>query len=244
MSGTALDPRTAPKFQVAARALMGDSQLRKNVRHATKVIQTKRAKVVAEMPDWESLRETGKQIRQHTMRHLDFYLEQFERNCTAAGGQVHWAKDAEDARRIVVELVKASGADGVSPTEVIKIKSMTTEEIQLNKALEAAGIHAYETDLAELIIQLGHDQPSHIVVPALHKNRSQIREIFRREMKLPGSDFSKLGGTPQDLADAARVSIGFCFGNVAETDSGLRACCSFAFGAMSGSNFKASSARV
>jgi L-lactate dehydrogenase complex protein LldF len=200
----ALDPRTAPKFQVAAKTLLGDSQLRKNVRHATKVIQTKRAKVVGEMPDWQDLREAGKQIRRHTMRHLDFYLEQFERNCTAAGGHVHWARDAEDARRIVVELVKASGANGASPTEVIKIKSMTTEEIQLNKALEAAGIHAYETDLAELIIQLGHDQPSHIVVPALHKNRSQIREIFEREMKLPGTDFSKLGGTPQDLADAAR----------------------------------------
>jgi L-lactate dehydrogenase complex protein LldF len=198
MSG-ALDPTTAPKFQVAAKALMGDSQLRKNVRHATKVIQTKRAKVVAEMPDWQDLRESGKQIREHTMRHLDYYLEQFERNCTAAGGHVHWAKDAEDARRIVVGLVKASGANGQSPTEVIKIKSMTTEEIQLNKALEAAGIHAYETDLAELIIQLGHDQPSHIVVPALHKNRSQIREIFKREMNLPD-----LGGTPQDLADAAR----------------------------------------
>ena len=203
MSG-ALDPTTAPKFQVAAKALMGDSQLRKNVRHATKVIQTKRAKVVAEMPDWQDLRESGMQMRRHTMRHLDFYLEQFERNCTAAGGHVHWAKDAADARRIVVELVKASGTDGASPTEVIKIKSMTTEEIQLNKALEAAGVHAYETDLAELIIQLGHDQPSHIVVPALHKNRSQIREIFRREMNLPGTDFSKLGGTPQDLADAAR----------------------------------------
>jgi L-lactate dehydrogenase complex protein LldF len=198
MSG-ALDPTTAPKFQVAAKALMGDSQLRKNVRHATKVIQTKRAKVVAEMPDWQDLREAGMQMRRHTMRHLDFYLEQFERNCTAAGGHVHWAKDAADARRIVVELVKASGTDGASPTEVIKIKSMTTEEIQLNKALEAAGVHAYETDLAELIIQLGHDQPSHIVVPALHKNRSQIREIFRREMNLPD-----LGGTPQDLADAAR----------------------------------------
>lgn len=198
MSG-ALDPTTAPKFQVAAKALMGDSQLRKNVRHATKVIQTKRAKVVGEMPDWQELRESGKQIRKHTMAHLDFYLEQFERNCTAAGGVVHWAKDAEDARRIVVALVKASGANGVMPTEVIKIKSMTTEEIQLNKALEAAGVHAYETDLAELIIQLGHDQPSHIVVPALHKNRAQIREIFRREMNLPD-----LGGTPQDLADAAR----------------------------------------
>ena len=198
MSG-ALDPTTAPKFQVAAKALMGDSQLRKNVRHATKVIQTKRAKVVAEMPDWQELRESGKEIRRHTMRHLDFYLEQFERNCTAAGGHVHWAKDAEEARQIVVRLVKASGANGESPTEVIKIKSMTTEEIQLNKALEAAGVHAFETDLAELIIQLGHDQPSHIVVPALHKNRAQIREIFRREMNLPD-----LGGTPQDLADAAR----------------------------------------
>ena len=178
---------------------MGDSQLRKNVRHATKVIQTKRSKVVGEMPDWQDLREAGKQLRQHTMRHLDFYLEQFERNCTAAGGVVHWARNAEEARQIVVRLVKESGSAGVSPTEVIKIKSMTTEEIQLNKALEAAGIHAYETDLAELIIQLGHDQPSHIVVPALHKNRAQIREIFRREMNLPD-----LGGTPQDLADAAR----------------------------------------
>ena len=199
MSGGALDPTTAPKFQLAAKALLGDSQLRKNVRHATNVIQTKRARVVGEMPDWQELREAGKQIRRHTMRHLDFYLEAFERNCTAAGGVVHWARDAEEARQIVVRLVKASGANGQSPTEVIKIKSMTTEEIQLNKALEAAGIHAYETDLAELIIQLGHDQPSHIVVPALHKNRSQIREIFRREMNLP-----ELGGTPQDLADAAR----------------------------------------
>src|ERR1019366_6181287 len=149
MSGTALDPRTAPKFQVAARALMGDSQLRKNVRHATKVIQTKRARVVAEMPDWEELRESGKEIRRHTMRHLDFYLEQFERNCTAAGGVVHWARNAEEARKIVVKLASesiaeqarqavASGnlSEGAHTGEVIKIKSMTTEEIQLNKALE------------------------------------------------------------------------------------------------------------
>src|SRR5580698_4417820 len=199
MSGTALDPRTAAAFPIAAHVSISDPQMRKNVRHATNVIQAKRARVVDEMPDWQELREAGKQIRRHTMRHLDYYLEQFERNCTAAGGQVHWAKDAEEARQTVVRLVKASGANGQSPKEVIKIKSMTTEEIQLNKALEAAGIHAYETDLAELIIQLGHDQPSHIVVPALHKNRSQIREIFRREMNLPD-----LGGTPQDLADAAR----------------------------------------
>ena len=199
MSETALDPKTAPKFQTAAKTLLRDSQLRKNVRHATNVIQAKRARVVGEMPDWQELRESGRQIRNHTLRHLDFYLEQFERNCQAGGGVVHWARDAEEARQIVVRLVKESGAEGGSPTEVIKIKSMTTEEIQLNRALEAAGVHAYETDLAELIIQLGHDQPSHIVVPALHKNRAQIREIFRREMNLP-----ELGGSPEDLADAAR----------------------------------------
>jgi L-lactate dehydrogenase complex protein LldF len=182
---------------MAAKVMLGDAQLRKNVRHATDVIQAKRARVVSEMPDWQELREAGKQIRRHTMENLDFYLEEFEANCTRAGGVVHWAKDAEEARRIVVGLVKSAGA-----SEVIKIKSMTTEEIQLNSALEAAGVHAYETDLAELIIQLGHDQPSHIVVPALHKNRSQIREIFMREMNL-----TELGERPQDLADAARMFL-------------------------------------
>jgi len=197
MSGVALDPKTSPVFPMAAKTALGDTQMRKNVRHATDVIQAKRARVVGEMPDWQQLREAGKQIRQHTMEHLDFYLEQFEENCTRAGGVVHWARDAEEAKKIITGLVKASGAD-----EVIKIKSMTTEEIHLNDALEAAGIHAYETDLAELIIQLGQDQPSHIVVPALHKNRQQIREIFRRKMNLP-----ELGESPQDLADAARMFL-------------------------------------
>jgi L-lactate dehydrogenase complex protein LldF len=197
VSGVGWDPRTAPTFPMAAKTMLGDTQLRKNVRHATDVIQTKRASVVAEMPDWQQLREAGKQIRQHTMEHLDFYLEEFEANCTRAGGVVHWARDAEEARRIIVGLVKASGSD-----EVIKIKSMTTEEIQLNSALEAAGIHPFETDLAELIIQLGEDRPSHIVVPALHKNRQQIREIFQKKMNLP-----ELGEKPQDLADAARMFL-------------------------------------
>ena len=194
MSGEGLDPRTASPFPMAAKTMLGDTQLRKNVRHATDVIQAKRARVVDEMPDWQQLRESGKRIRQHTMEHLDVYLEEFEANCTRAGGVVHWARDAEEARQIIVGLVKASGSD-----EVIKIKSMTTEEIQVNAALETAGIHPYETDLAELIIQLGQDRPSHIVVPALHKNRQQIREIFQREMNLPD-----LGDKPQDLADAAR----------------------------------------
>src|SRR6202453_3042685 len=197
MSAGVLDPKTAPLFPMAAKTAMGDAQMRKNVRHATDVIQAKRARVVSEMRDWQELREAGKQIRQHTMENLDFYLEEFEANCTRAGGVVHWARDAAEARRIVVGLAKASGCD-----EVIKIKSMTTEEIQLNPALEAAGVHAVETDLAELIIQLGEDRPSHIVVPALHKNRQEIRETFQRKMNLPD-----LGDQPQDLADAARVFL-------------------------------------
>ena len=193
-----LDPRTAASFPIAAHAAVGNTQLRRNVRHATEVIQTKRARVVGEMADWQALREAGKRIREHTMQHLDAYLLQFEENCVRAGGQVHWARDAEEARQIVVRL--AIQANEASPVkEVIKIKSMTTEEIQLNHALAAAGVTPYETDLAELIIQLGHDQPSHIVVPALHKNRQQIRDIFIREMNLPD-----LGESPQDLADAAR----------------------------------------
>ena len=191
------DPARVPTFQVAAKGLMTDTQLRKNVKHATEVIQNKRRIVVDEMPDWQALRESGRQIKAHTLANLARYLEEFERNCTAAGGVVHWARNAAEARAIVIGLVQASGS-----AEVIKIKSMTTEEIGLNDGLEEAGIHAYETDLAELIIQLGNDLPSHIVVPALHKNRQQIREIFKREMNLPD-----LGERPQDLAEAARTFL-------------------------------------
>lgn len=206
MSGPLLDPRTAPAFPKAAHSLLRDAQLRKNLHHATSVIQNKRARVVGELDDWEQLRLAGQHIREHTMAHLDAYLEQFEQNCTRADGVVHWARDAEEARQIVVRLAKEAIAAeqqiAPSPSEILKIKSMTTEEIGLNGALEAAGIRPYETDLAELIIQLGHDRPSHIVVPALHKNRQQIHEIFQREMRLPN-----LGNSPEDLAEAARLFL-------------------------------------
>ena len=189
-----LDPHVAPAFPKAAKVLLQDTQLRANVRRATDTIQAKRRRLVEEKHDWQQLRESARQIRAHVLAHLDAYLEEFERKFTEAGGHVHWARDAAEAQQIVVALAKQIGAD-----EVIKIKSMTTEEIHLNHALEQAGIHAYETDLAELIIQLGHDRPSHIVVPALHKNREQIREIFLREMGL-----RELGESPADLAEAAR----------------------------------------
>ncbi len=199
-----LDPKTSPPFPEAAAVSLQDAQLRRNLVHATNVIQAKRARVVAERPDWDELRESGKQIRQHALEYLDVYLEQFERECIAAGGIIHWVQDAEEANALVVALVNEAYAREIrdTPREVIKIKSMATEEIHLNDALREAGIRAYETDLAELIIQLGNDQPSHLVVPALHKNRHQIREIFQREMNLPD-----LGDTPQDLADAARLFL-------------------------------------
>lgn len=188
------DSASAPSFQKAALPILDDSQLRKNVRHATEVIQRKRGIVAGELPDWEQLRDAASDIKQRVLLHLDEYLLQFEAACTAAGGHVHWARDADEANRIILDLIRQQDAD-----EVLKIKTMTSDETGLNGALEAAGIHPYETDLAELIVQLGHDKPSHIVVPALHKNRSQVREIFRERMHLPN-----LGDSPQDLTDAAR----------------------------------------
>jgi L-lactate dehydrogenase complex protein LldF len=187
-------------FPTAAHELLQDSQIRKNVRHATNVITGKRARVVNEMPDWQALRDSGSATRRHALDYLDQYLLQFEASCTGAGGHVHWAADAAEANRIAVGIVQHYYEERASlGKEVIKIKSMTTEEIELNHALAAVGINATETDLAELIIQMGRDKPSHIIAPALHKNRQQVREMFRREMHLPD-----LGDTPEDLADAAR----------------------------------------
>ena len=213
------DAAQAPDFETAAKTLLKDTQLRHNVRHATDVIRNKRGRVVEEMPDWQQLREAGRRIKEHTLAHLDIYLQQFEEACTRAGGKVHWACDADEASRIVTEIVKSHGEK-----EVIKVKTMTSDEIKLNTALEKAGIEAHETDLAELIIQLGGDAPSHIVVPALHRNRMEVREIFLRKMGL-----KELGDRPEDLAEAARrylrerflrVKVGVSGANFAIAETG------------------------
>lgn len=187
----------APTFAVAAKHLMGNEQLRRNVRNATEVIRNKRASVVGEMPDWQQLRDTAHAIKDHTLRHLGDYLIQFEENCTRAGGKVHWARDADEANAITIDIIRSHDA-----REVIKVKTMTTDEIGMNRALEGAGITPYETDLADLIVQLGHDKPSHIVVPALHRNKMEIRELFMRTMGL-----AELGMRPEDIAEAARVYL-------------------------------------
>jgi L-lactate dehydrogenase complex protein LldF len=186
-------------FPDAARGALRDGQLRANLGHATSTIRAKRARVVGEVPDWAELREAGRAIKAATMARLDEHLVALEEQVTARGGTVHWARDATEANEIVTRLVQATGAD-----EVVKVKSMATQEIGLNEALEAAGIAAHETDLAELIVQLGDDKPSHILVPAIHKNRSEIREIFLRTM--PGVD-PALTDDPRKLAMAARAHL-------------------------------------
>jgi L-lactate dehydrogenase complex protein LldF len=192
-----LDPRTAPPFPEAARRELRDTQLRRNIARATETIQRKRAALVEEKPDWQQLRSAGDAIKREALVNLDSYLLQFEEQFQKAGGTLHWAADASEANRIVLSILRERAA-----REVIKIKSMTTAEIGLNEYLEQHGVTAFETDLAELILQLGHDQPSHIIAPALHKNRQQVRELFARTMNLPG-----LTDDPETLTAAARAYL-------------------------------------
>src|SRR5260370_255830 len=138
--------------------------------------------------------------------------EPVQREAHARGGTVHWGRDATEANQIETELVRSTGA-----TEVVKVKSLATDEIGLNDALADAGIQAVETDLAELIVQLGHDRPSHILVPAIHRNRSQIRDIFLREM---GDVDPGLTDEPSALADAARRPLRRKFLSATVGDSG------------------------
>ncbi|MBM6403038.1 lactate utilization protein [Phycicoccus sp. CSK15P-2] len=183
-----------PAFPVAARTALADTQLRHNLAHATGVIRDKRARVVAEVDGWEELRLAGAAVKERALHGLDEHLLTLERKLTANGATVHWARDAEEACAVVAQVAKAHGAD-----EVVKVKSMATAEIGLNEALEAEGVAAWETDLAELIVQLGEDLPSHILVPAIHRNRAEIREIFLRRMAVVGRP------APDDLTDEPAV---------------------------------------
>lgn len=186
-------------FPKAAKEELKNDQMRANIRHATHTIRGKRANVVGEVPDWQQLRDAGSAIKERVMANLPELLEAFEQNVIARGGVVHWARDADEANRIVTELVQETGT-----SDVIKVKSMATQEIGLDAHLEEHGITATETDLAELIVQLGHDKPSHILVPAIHKNREEIREIFRREMP---ETTDELTSEPRVLAEAARQHL-------------------------------------
>ena len=185
-------------FPAAARRTLADSQLRANIGKATATIQAKRERAVAEVPDWEALREAGAAIKARAMATLPEQLERLEASVTGAGGVVHWARDGAEANRIVAGIAHDHGA-----REVIKVKSLATDEIGMNEALAERGIEAIETDLAELIIQLAGEPSSHILVPAIHKNRAEIRALFERTI----AKGQHLGWQANAIAEAARQHL-------------------------------------
>ena len=207
--GNIFEETPFPKY---AKEELKNEQLRSNLRFVTHAIRNKRAKVTAEVPDWQDLRNTGESVKNYVLANLPELLEQFERNFTAAGGHVHWARNATEANQIALDLIREQGVD-----EIIKIKSMATAETGLNEFLEENGINAIETDLAEEIVQLGHDRPSHILVPAIHRNRREIRDIFLREIEGINPDITD---EPAELAEASRNRLRNKFLNTTVAVSG------------------------
>jgi L-lactate dehydrogenase complex protein LldF len=185
-------------FPAAARESLQDSQLRRNLGKATQTIRAKRLRTISELPDWEELREAGAAIKARAMATLPEQLERLEAAVTRAGGTVHWARDGAEATAIVSRIAEGKGA-----REVIKVKSLATDEIDLNEGLHARGIEAIETDLAELIIQLAGDKQSHILVPAIHWNRAEIKALFERTI----ADGEDLGWEATAIAEAARKHL-------------------------------------
>lgn len=176
---------------------LNDSQLRKNLNFAMNLLQANRKKLIKERySDWESLREEGRKVKQNTLSRLPELLERFEENATRNGIKVHWANDTQEANDIIYDLAQKNNV-----TKILKGKSMASEEIHLNAYLKNRGVQAIETDLGEIIIQLIDEPPVHIVVPAIHKNRYEIGEIFEKHLHV--ERFSK----PEDLNAVARTHL-------------------------------------
>lgn len=166
---------TSPEFKQNATRALADVQLQKALKNVERGFIAKRQAAVDKLPEFEALRNSARDIKNHVLKNLDLYLEAYEARVTASGGQVHWAATAEDARRAVLDVCKRVGAKTVT-----KGKSMIAEEIGLNAHLEAAGLVPIETDLGEYIIQLRGEMPSHIIAPAVHLNKEQVEGDFRR----------------------------------------------------------------
>jgi L-lactate dehydrogenase complex protein LldF len=191
---------TSPAFKDNARAALADAGLQKALANARSGFVAKRARAVAALPEFEALREQGREIKNHTLAHLDAYLDIYARAVEAAGGTVHWCETADDARRTVTEICRAAGARTVT-----KGKSMIAEEIGLNDHLAASGIEPIETDLGEYIIQLRKEPPSHIIAPAIHLNREDWIEAFReKHTELPAD---RAFAERKTLIDEARTIL-------------------------------------
>ncbi len=165
---------------------------------STRTALQKRGEVVAEFGEerWQELRRAGHEIRLHALTHLDRYLPMLEEKVTAAGGHVHWARDGEEAKKIVLHLAAEHGV-----RSIVKVKSMVSEEIDLNPALEAQGIRVYETDLGEFIVQMAGQRPSHITAPALHMTKEEIAALFCKKLGIDACP------VPEELTEHARLRL-------------------------------------
>src|SRR5688572_6957065 len=166
---------TSPAFKENAKGALADPQLQSALHGIETGIVDRRRATVAKLPEFEALRNSARDIKDHTLAHLDLYLEQFEQRCTAAGGHVHYAVAAEEARALVLGICRKANAKLVT-----KGKSMIGEEIAINDFLEQNGIAPVETDLGEYLVQIRHELPSHIIMPAVHLTKEQIEADFRR----------------------------------------------------------------
>ncbi|MBV8493185.1 MAG: iron-sulfur cluster-binding protein [Alphaproteobacteria bacterium] len=191
---------TSHSFPQNARAGLANPILQQALGLARSGFPQRRAEAIARLPEFEELREQGRAIKDHVLAHLDFYLELYERNVIASGGQLHWARNAEEARAAVLDICRAANAKIVT-----KGKSMVAEEIALNDHLEANGITPVETDLGEYIIQLRHEPPSHIIAPAIHLMKEQVADAFRAAHE--ELDPARPLGDPRALCDEARTVL-------------------------------------
>ena len=174
---------TAETFDQNARAALRDPVLHGALRNLADNFVGRRKNAISSVDDWEGLREKARAIKEETLLHLDEYLLKFVENAEKAGAKIHWARNGKEACQIVIDLVKTRNA-----SMVVKAKTMAGEEIHLNEALEKAGIEAVETDLGEWIIQLAGETPSHIVVPAIHKTKQQIADLFVEKTGIEKTD--------------------------------------------------------
>jgi L-lactate dehydrogenase complex protein LldF len=191
---------TSPEFKRNAARALDDVQLQRALSNVKRGFIDKRQAAVARLPEFEALRDSARDIKNHTLAHLDLYLEAYEAKVEAAGGHVHFARNAAEAREIVLAICRAAGAQTVT-----KGKSMIAEEIGLNAYLESHRITPVETDLGEYIIQLRDEMPSHIIAPAVHLNATQVEQDFRRVHTHlePGRDLSE----PVKLLTEARAVL-------------------------------------
>lgn len=190
---------STPAFKENVRHAIADPGLQKAMQNVRAGFIAKRQKAADALPEFEALRESSAAIKDHTLAHLDLYLEAYEEKVKEAGGKVHWAETAQDACQIILDICRAVGARTVT-----KGKSMITEEIGLNAFLEGKGIRPIETDLGEYIIQLRGERPSHIIAPAVHLTKDQVEADFRRVHTHLPSD-RDLSEPESLLAEARRV---------------------------------------